>query len=77
MYEDSIKKLNEWFDDKENRSFDTGYNEFGEYSISQYDIDDFCNYLRENEPDLCYINIKISGGGIWFFRTDLESAYYY
>lgn len=41
MYEDSIQELNKCFDDKENRSFDTGYNEDGEYSVSQYDVDDF------------------------------------
>ena len=75
MYEESIEKLNKWFDD-EDRSFDTDYNENGEYTVSQYDVDDLCDYLRENEPDLIGIKFMIGGGGIWFKREDLEKARY-
>ena len=47
------------------------------YSVSQYDIDDFCDYLRENEPDLIGIPCMVGGGGIWFTSEDLEKARYY
>lgn len=75
MYKEDIKELNKWFDD-EDRSYDTGYNEKGEYTVSQYDIDDFCNYLRENEIDLIGIQCMVGTGGIWFAREDLEKARY-
>lgn len=75
MYEENIQALNEWFVDAE-RSFCTGYNEYGEYTVSTYDIEDFCNYLRENEPDLIGIKCMVGHDGIWFKREDLEEADY-
>lgn len=75
MYEESIIELNKWFDDEE-RSFDTGYNEDGEYSVSELDMDDFCNYLREHETDLIGIPCMVGTSGIWFMREDLEKARY-
>lgn len=75
MYEDSIKKLNEWFD-SEDQSYGTGYNEIGEYSVYQGDVDDFCGYLREHEPDLVGIQCMVGVEGIWFKREDLENARY-
>ena len=69
-----IEKLNKWFEDKE-RSYDTGYCE-GEYCVGQLDVDDFCDYLRENEPDLIGFTCVIGAGGIWFKREDLEKASY-
>ena len=76
MYEESIEALNEWFDDKD-RSYDTGYNAYGEYSVSNLDMDDFCDYLREHETDLIGIPCMVGTGGIWFKREDLEKARYY
>lgn len=76
MYEDNIIGLNRWFDDKE-RSFDTGYNENGEYTVGQLDVDDFCNYLREYETDLIGIQCMVGNNGIWFKAEDLENARYY
>lgn len=75
MGEESIQDLNEWFDDDE-RCFSTGYNEYGEYTVSSYDIEDFCNYLREYEPDLIGIKCMVGHDGIWFRREDLEQADY-
>lgn len=75
MYEESIEELNKWFDDEE-RSFDTGYNEDGEYSVGTLDLDDFCDYLRENEIDLIGISCMVGTDGIWFKREDLEKARY-
>jgi hypothetical protein len=75
MYEEDIQELNKWFND-EDRSYDTGYNECGEYTVSQYDVDDFCDYLRENEPDLVGIRCMVGGGGMWFQHEDLEKARY-
>ena len=76
MYEENIIELNKWFDDKE-RCYDTGYNEVGEYSVSQLDVDDFCDYLREHEPDLIGIPCMVGTSGIWFTREQLEKARYY
>ncbi len=75
MYEESIEELNKWFDDEE-RSFDTGRNGDGEYSVSPSDMDDFCDYLMENEPDLIGIPCMVGNDGIWFKREDLERARY-
>lgn len=75
MYEENIQELNKWFDD-EDRCFNTGYNDIGEYSVSEYDVDDLTNFLREKEPDLIGIPCMIGGGGIWFKREDLEKARY-
>ena len=73
MYEDEIKIINEWFDDEE-RSYDTGYDEEGEYSVGTYDMDDFSDFLRENFPDLIGISCMVGSMGIWFKRSDLENA---
>lgn len=73
--EDTIKKLNEWINDKE-RFSDTSHTD-EQYSISQLDIDDFCDFLIENEPDLIGIPCNICGEGIWFFENDLRNAMHY
>lgn len=75
MCEENIEVLNKWFDDKE-RSFETAYNENGEYTVGVLDVDDFCDYLREHEPDLIGIPCMAGSGGIWFKREDLERARY-
>ena len=75
MYEENIEELNKWFNDEE-RSFNTGYNEDGEYSVGQYDVNDFCDYLRENEVDLIGIECMVGTNGIWFSKENLETARY-
>lgn len=75
MYEESIEALNKWFDDEE-RSFGTGYNEDGEYSVEQSDVDDFCDFLRETDPDLICIPCMVGTDGIWFRKEDLDRARY-
>lgn len=72
--EDSIKKLNEWFNDKE-RSIDTSYTN-GQYSVSQLDLYDFCEYLTENEVDLIGIPCMVCAEGLWFDEEDLKKASY-
>lgn len=72
--EDSIKKLNEWFNDEE-RSIDTSYTN-GQYSVSQLDLYDFCEYLTENEVDLIGIPCMVCAEGLWFDEEDLKKAYY-
>lgn len=72
--EDSLKKLNEWFDDKE-RSMDTSYTN-GQYSVGQLDLYDFCEYLTENEVDLIGIPCMVCAEGLWFYEEDLKKAYY-
>lgn len=73
--EDTIKKLNEWIDDKERYS-DTSH-AYGQYNISQLDIDDFCNFLTENEPDLIGIPCMVCANGIYFKEEDLNKAIHY
>ena len=73
--EDTIKKLNEWINDKE-RFSDTSY-AYGQYSISQLDIDDFCDFLTENEPDLIGIPCMVCAQGIYFKEEDLKNAIHY
>ena len=70
--EDTIKKLDEWIKDEERFSDTSHTNE--QYSISQLDIDDFCDFLTENEPDLIGIPCNICGEGIWFSKNDLINA---
>lgn len=73
--EDTIKKLNEWIEN-EDRSSDTMCID-GQYSISSTDIDDFCWFLTENEPDLIGISCNVCGVGIWFSKNDLINARHY
>ena len=73
--EETIKKLNEWIEDEERYS-ETSYTN-GQYSISQLDVDDFCDFLTENEPGLIGIPCNVCGGGIWFSKNDLRNAKHY
>ena len=80
MYKDQIKELNKWF--RKHKDYGTYHHTkqvHGEdvYCVSQYDIDKFNDYLRENEPDLIGIPCMVGGGGIWFTSEDLENARYY
>lgn len=70
-----IEKLKEWFADEE-RSSDTYYSN-GQYSVSSYEIDDLCDFLCENEPDLIGIPCQLCAEGIWFTDEDLENARHY
>lgn len=74
MYEEDIKKIDEWFD-KHKENFGT-YHSDNSYSINEYDLKDFTKFLGETFPDLvgirCYLGKDDSN--IWFFREDLEKA---
>lgn len=73
--EDTIKKLNEWIDDEERYSETSHTN--NQYNISQLDIDDFCDFLTENEPDLIGIPCMVCAEGIYFTEEDLKKARHY
>ena len=80
MYDEDRKALHEWF--KEHKSYGTYHNyspnkECDEYVINSSDVDDFCDFVRENIIDLAYIPCMVGYGGIWFRRTDLEKAMFY
>ena len=77
MYEEDIQKVNEWFD-AHTEYYGTSRSE-REYSIAQYDLESFIDFLRENYPDLCYIRCCLGkeDSKIWFFREDLEKATFY
>lgn len=74
MYEEYIEELQKWIND-DDRCVDTSYN--GEvYCICEYDIEDFCDFLREQDPDLIGFPCMIDTTGIWFKREDLDNARY-
>ena len=73
--EDTIKKLNKWIDDEERYSETSHTN--GQYSISQYDVDEFCDFLTENEPDLIGIPCMVCAEGIYFEEEDLNKSIHY
>jgi len=72
MYEDDIKKVDEWFE-KHTENFGTCHSDDC-YLISEYDLQDFTRFLGENFPDMigirCYIGKDNSN--VWFFKDDLE-----
>ena len=74
MYDEEIKELQAWLDD-DDRSFDTGFNG-EEYVVSELDVEDFCDFLREQNPDLIGFPCMVGTGGIWFKREDLDNASY-
>ena len=74
MYEEDIEALHAWIED-DDRCFDTSYNG-EEYVICEHDIEDFCDFLRERNPDLIGIPCMVDTGGIWFKREDLDNARY-
>ena len=74
MYEDDVKELNKWFADKE-RAYDTGFNG-QEYDVSEVDVEDFCDFLRELNPDLIGIPCMVGTNGIWFTKDELQKARY-
>lgn len=74
MYEEEIEALNAWIED-DDRSFGTSYNG-EEYVIGELDIEDFCDFLRERDPDLIGIPCMVGTSGIWFKREDLDNARY-
>ena len=74
MYDEEIEELHAWLDD-DDRSFDTGFNG-EEYVIGELDVEDFCDFLREQNPDLIGIPCMVGTGGIWFTKDDLDKARY-
>ena len=73
--EETIKELDKWVDDEE-RVSDT--NHTGEvYSICSYDVDAFCDFLTDYEPDLIGIPCHVCAEGIWFTLEDLRNAKHY
>ena len=74
MYEDEIEALDKWLADEE-RAFGTEFNG-EEYIISKSDVGDFCDFLRELNPDLIGIPCRVGTSCIWFTKDDLEKAKY-
>lgn len=77
MYDEQIKALNDWIDDEEHRSFGTGRDDEGVYVVCARDVEDFCDFLRENVMDLIGIKCMVGNDGIWFHEDDLEDAKFY
>lgn len=74
MYEEDIEELHGWIED-DDRNYDTSFNG-EEYFISHLEVDDFCDFLREQNPDLIGIPCMVGTSGIWFKREDLDKAEY-
>lgn len=82
MYKDDIQKVNRWFRKKEKDSFGTYHHTMrkdGEdvYAVGTTDLDEFCDFLRENILDLIGFDCKVGNDGIWFSSGDLEKARFY
>lgn len=77
MYEDDIKLVDEWFE-KHTEYYGTNH-EGNEYTVSQYDIEDFSDFLRDTFPDLAYIRCCFGtcDASIWFYKQDLKEAQFY
>ena len=77
MYEDDIKKINEWFDkEDEDRSYHT-YRSDTEYSVDASDMKEFTDFFRENFSDYVGIECMVGSSGIWFWENSLERAVSY
>ena len=75
MNEDQIEELNKWFADEE-RTYETRFD--GEvYTVSIFDIEDFCDFLRDHTYDLIGIPCMVGTCGIHFTKDDLYEAKYY
>ena len=67
MYEEEIEALKAWIKD-DDRSYGTSYNE-EEYVIGERDIEDFCDFLRDQDPDLIGFPVMVGTDGIWSTRA--------
>ena len=74
MYAEEIEDLNKWFNDEERR-YETSFNG-EEYVVSEADVEEFCDFLRELNPDLIGIPCMVGTSGIWFTANDLNKARY-
>jgi len=77
MCKEEIQKVDEWFD---NHTDNYGtYRTEREYSVDEFDLESFTDFLRNEFPDLVGIRCYIGTGDskIWFFRDDLEKAEFY
>lgn len=77
MYEDDIAKVDNWFD-RHTENYGT-YRIDREYSLSDWDMQEFADFLRKEFPDLIGIRCYFGTGDskVWFFREDLEKASFY
>lgn len=74
MYDEDIKKLDEWFDEKNDML--TYRTEDGQYIVDAHDMSEFCDFLREHHPDLIGIPCLVNNEGVFFTRDNLEDAEY-
>jgi len=80
MCKEEIQKVDEWFEQRAENygNYGTYHNE-REYSVDEFDLESFSDFLRNEFPDLVGIRCYIGTGDskIWFFRDDLEKAEFY
>lgn len=77
MYEDDIRKVDEWFES--HTDYYGTYHEDEEYGINHSDLEAFSDFLRQEFPDLASIRCYFSKGdtSIWFHLDDLKKARFY
>lgn len=77
MDEDDIKMVDESFNNH-TEYYGTSHVD-DEYTISQYDLESFTDFLADNFPDLCCLRCFLGTGdaSIWFFKRDLKKAEFY
>lgn len=74
MIEEEIKKMNEWFED-DDRAYSTERID-DIYNVSELDMDDFFDFIKDNYPDLVGFSCMVCSDGIWFKKENLEKAEY-
>ena len=77
MFEDDIKKVNEWFD-AHTENYGT-YHMDTCYSICEFDLEAFADFLNKEFPDLVGLRCYFGRGdtAIWFFEEDLKDVHFY
>lgn len=78
MFDDDIKKVNDWFDAHEGEYQGT-YRVENQYTVCEDDLEDFRAFLREEFSDMvgvrCYFGTESTS--IWFFEDDLKNVVFY
>ena len=82
MYDEDISVINEWFENRDDRIYETYHHtkeDDGEdvYCIAESDMKDFTDMLANNMPDLIGFQCMVGNNGIWFSSEDLKKAEFY
>ena len=84
MFEDEIKEIDKWFQEKEKeqgyyqRTYHHTIEDDGEdlYKVDSRDVQEFTDYLNELDSDLIGFSCMVGNDGIWFTSEELFDARY-